>query len=64
MEVSDFRGNLDSRAFNNWLFAMDDYFDWSDVSTQPMIGRYELQKLKMDGHANGDNATPGHMSPP
>jgi hypothetical protein len=32
VEVSDFDGKLDSCAFQDWLTALEDYFEWFDLS--------------------------------
>ncbi|KAK0586581.1 hypothetical protein LWI29_009134 [Acer saccharum] len=48
VDVPDFYGKLEPNAFEDWLTAMEDYFDWFAVSEDRKV-RYVRMKLK--GHA-------------
>ncbi|XP_042984718.1 uncharacterized protein LOC122313623 [Carya illinoinensis] len=48
VDVPDFFGKLDPNAFEDWLTAIEDYFDWFSVSEDRKV-RYVRMKLK--GHA-------------
>ncbi|KAG6756914.1 hypothetical protein POTOM_037213 [Populus tomentosa] len=48
VEVPDFLGKLEPNAFEDWLTAIEDYFDWFVVSEDRKV-RYVRMKLK--GHA-------------
>ncbi|KAA8548248.1 hypothetical protein F0562_004491 [Nyssa sinensis] len=48
VDVPDFYGKLEPNAFEDWLTAIEDYFDWFAVSEDRKV-RYVLMKLK--GHA-------------
>ena len=32
VEAPEFAGKIDPQAFSDWLTAMDDYFDWDDMT--------------------------------
>ncbi|KAJ0095419.1 hypothetical protein Patl1_15534 [Pistacia atlantica] len=48
VDVLDFFGNLDPNAFEDWLTANEDYFDWFSMFEYRRV-RYVCMKLK--GHA-------------
>jgi len=48
VDVPDFHGKLEPNAFEDWLTAIEDYFDWFTVSEDRKV-RYVRMKLK--GHA-------------
>ncbi|KAG6738607.1 hypothetical protein POTOM_058227 [Populus tomentosa] len=48
VDVPDFLGKLEPNAFEDWLTAIEDYFDWFAVSEDRKV-RYVRMKLK--GHA-------------
>jgi hypothetical protein len=48
VDVPDFYGKLEPHAFEDWLTAIEDYFDWFAVSEERKV-RYIRMKLK--GHA-------------
>ncbi|KAA8530465.1 hypothetical protein F0562_005174 [Nyssa sinensis] len=48
VDVPDFYGKLEPNAFEDWLTAIEDYFDWFAVSEDRKV-RYVRMKLK--GHA-------------
>jgi len=48
VDVPDFYGKLEPHAFEDWLTAIEDYFDWFAVSEDRKV-RYIRMKLK--GHA-------------
>jgi len=48
VDIPDFFGKLEPNAFEDWLTAIEDYFDWFAVSEDRKV-RYVRMKLK--GHA-------------
>jgi len=48
VDIPDFLGKLEPNAFEDWLTAIEDYFDWFAVSEDRKV-RYVRMKLK--GHA-------------
>ncbi|KAL5768459.1 hypothetical protein ACOSQ2_015242 [Xanthoceras sorbifolium] len=48
VEVSDFLGKLNPDAFQDWLIALEDYFDWVSV---PEDRKVRFFKLKLKGPA-------------
>ncbi|KAL5825106.1 hypothetical protein ACOSQ3_021169 [Xanthoceras sorbifolium] len=48
VKVSDFLGRLDSDAFQDWVIALEDYFDWFSV---PEDRKVRFVKLKLKGPA-------------
>jgi hypothetical protein len=49
VDVSDFHGKLDPCAFQNWLTALEDYFEWFDLSPDRK-GWFVKMKLKGPAH--------------
>jgi hypothetical protein len=45
VDVPDFYGKLEPHAFEDWLIAIEDYFDWFVVSEERKV-RYIRMKLK------------------
>jgi hypothetical protein len=48
IDVPDFHGKLDPHAFEDWLTAIEDYFDWFAVSENR---KTRCVRLKLKGHA-------------
>ncbi|KAI9168893.1 hypothetical protein LWI28_003522 [Acer negundo] len=48
VEVSDFLGRLNPDAFQDWIMALEDYFDWFSV---PEERKVRFVKLKLKGPA-------------
>jgi len=48
VDVLDFYGKLEPHAFEDWLTAIEDYFDWFAVSEERKV---QYIKMKLKGHA-------------
>jgi len=48
VDVLSFDGKIDATTFFDWLVAMEDYFDWYEMST---IERVQFAKMKLVGPA-------------
>ena len=48
VDVPDFFGKLEPNAFEDWLTAIEDYFDWFDVSDDRKV---HYVRIKLKGHA-------------
>ena len=44
VDVPSFDGNIDATTFSDWLVAMEDYFDWYEMSD---IERVRFAKMKL-----------------
>lgn len=54
VDVLDFHGKLEPNAFEDWLTAIEDYFDWFIVSEDRKV-RYVQMKLKRHAQARWES---------
>ena len=47
VDVPSFDGNMDATTFSDWLVAMEDYFDWYEMSDieQVIFAKIKLIRL-------------------
>ena len=48
VDVPSFDGKIDATTFSDWIIAMEDYFDWYEMSD---IERVRFAKMKLIGPA-------------
>ena len=48
VDVPSFDGKIDATTFSDWVIAMDDYFDWCEMSD---IEQVRFAKMKLIGPA-------------
>ena len=58
VEVADFLGRFDPDAFQDWVTALEDYFDWFLV---PKDRKVRVVKLKLKGPAHAWSGIEGQL---